>query len=148
MKAFPEAKVVATTRNPDTWFDSWWSSIGLTLEAIESQPIKWVLSLLENPDLKRIHGPARKLVPKGCSMSLDEAFQVTLPIRFFRELVFYLNYCSYWLFTKGCNHPGGPYIYWGHAISLTCKANVQSIKNWYLEFKSMTKNSFQPRFWI
>ena len=77
--AFPDAKVVATIRNPDTWFDSWWSSIGLTLEAMESQPIKWVLSLLENPDLKKIHGPARKIVPKGCSMSLEEAFEVTMP---------------------------------------------------------------------
>jgi len=76
MKAFPEAKVIATTRNPDTWYDSWWSSIGLTLEALDTQPIKWVLKCLENPKLRPIHETARKIVPRGCSMSLDVAFQV------------------------------------------------------------------------
>jgi hypothetical protein len=49
MEAFPDAKVVATVRDPDTWFDSWWSSIGLTLKAIDSQPIKWVLSCIQVP---------------------------------------------------------------------------------------------------
>ena len=78
MEAFPEVKIVATIRNPDTWFDSWWSSIGKTLKAIDTQPIKWVVRCLENPKLRTVHESARKVVPKGCSLSLDEAFKVCL----------------------------------------------------------------------
>ncbi len=80
MKAFPEAKIVATIRNPDTWYDSWWSSIGKTLEAIDTQPIKWVVRCLENPNLRTVHESARKVVPKGCSLSLDDAFKVRLNV--------------------------------------------------------------------
>jgi len=77
MRAFPNAKIIVTTRNPDSWFDSWWSSIGLTLKAIETHPVKFVLSFIENPKIKFIHETARSLVPEGCSMSLDAAFQVS-----------------------------------------------------------------------
>ncbi len=76
MKAFPNAKVVATIRDADTWYDSWWSSIGMTLSAIDTQPIKWVLRCIENPKLRTIHETARKVVPMGCSLSLEEAFEV------------------------------------------------------------------------
>ena len=76
MQDFPDAKVVATTRNADSWFDSWWSSIGMTLVAIDTQPIKWIVKMLENPKLRTVHESARKIVPKGCSQSLDDAFKV------------------------------------------------------------------------
>ncbi len=80
IRAFPEAKIIVTSRDPDSWYDSWWSSIGLTLKAIETQPLKCVVSYLQHPKLKFIHETARRTVPKGCTMSLDTAFQVWISV--------------------------------------------------------------------
>ena len=37
MVAFPKAKVILTDREPTSWFESWWKSIGMELEGMEKR---------------------------------------------------------------------------------------------------------------
>ena len=51
-------------------------------------------------------------------------------------------------FFKGCQHPGGSFIYWVHVTSPTCKANVQSTKTSHAWNDIVSKNHERKKGYI
>jgi hypothetical protein len=43
MRVFPNAKIILTLRDPDSWYHSWHNTIALSLQLVENIPYKWFI---------------------------------------------------------------------------------------------------------
>jgi len=85
MVAFPKAKVILTDREPTSWFESWWKSIGMELEGMEKRNgslQRAITNMRFNPKMTLMHVAARSYVPDWwkstnsaiSGMTIDQAF--------------------------------------------------------------------------
>ena len=78
MTAYPDAKVVMSTRDPKTWYSSVYHSIWQVHLLMASHPsIPLFLQLLDRrrPSPHDMHNIIGSIVPKGCDVSFKEAIE-------------------------------------------------------------------------
>ena len=75
MEAFPDSKVILTDREPVSWFNSWWKSIGFQLKTLDNRIMRTMNTIVYNPKMTLMHEAGRKYVPPWTTMSIDDAFE-------------------------------------------------------------------------
>jgi len=76
MAAFPEAKVILSTRNSKSWYTSCYNTVYKLTTLICSWPTRILIDALdEKKNTRKFHETLKFKVPKGCSMSMGEAIE-------------------------------------------------------------------------